>query len=136
MNYDDVLERHFSTVTPSPNFEPDLLQISTMEVSLESQETSEFRLLLEVDKEMQGLTKRFKQQVRERYLTIGAVVISSIVTVNIASPAFFDVKVSFTDIAEAISMIADLSPALWLLLPLFTTLITVTIDRRGLKELP
>jgi hypothetical protein len=33
-------------------------------------------------------------------------------------------------------MIADLSPALWLLLPLFTTLITVTIDRRGLKELP
>ena len=136
MNYDDVLTRHFSTVTPSPNFEPHLLRIPTMEGSLELQDTPEVRFLLEADEEMQRLTKRFKQQVCESYFTLGAVVISSIVIVNNALSAFLDVKISLTDIAESISMIADLSSALWLLLPLFTTLIIVTIDRRELKELP
>jgi len=136
MNNDDVLVRYFSTVTPSPNFESDLLRISTMEGSLERQKTSEYRVLLEVDREIQVLARRFKQQVRESYLTLGAVVISSIVTFNITSSVFLDMKMSLTEVAESISMIADLSLALWLLLPLFTTLITVTIDRRGSKELP
>ena len=136
MNNDDVLVRYFSTVTPSPNFESDLLRISTMEGALERQKTSEYRALLEVDREIQVLARRFKQQVRESYLTLGAVVISSIVTFNITSSVFLDMKMSLTEVAESISMIADLSSALWLLLPLFTTLITVTIDRRGSKELP
>ena len=129
MNYDDILARHFSTVTPSPNFEPDLLLIPTMEGSLELQDTPEVRFLLEIDEEMQRLTKRFKQQVRESYLSLGAVVISLIVILNNALSAFLDVKISLTDIA-------DLPSALWLLLPLFTTLLIVTIDRRELKELP
>jgi len=136
MNNDDVLVRYFSTVTPSPNFQSDLLRISTMEGALERQKTSEYRALLEVDREIQVLARRFKQQVRESYLTLGAVVISSIVTFNITSSVFLDMKMSLTEVAESISMIADLSSALWLLLPLFTTLITVTIDRRGSKELP
>ena len=136
MNNDDVLVRYFSTVTPSPNFESDLLRISTMEGSLERQKTSEYRALLEVDREIQVLARRFKQQVRESYLTLGAVAISSIVTFNITSSVFLDMKMSLTEVAESISMIADLSSALWLLLPLFTTLIIVTIDRRELKELP
>jgi len=136
MNNDDVLVRYFSTVTPSPNFESDLLRISTMEGSLERQKAAEYRALLEVDREIQVLARRFKQQVRESYLTLGAVVISSIVTFNITSSVFLDMKMSLTEVAESISMIADLSSALWLLLPLFTTLITVTIDRRGSKGLP
>jgi len=136
MNNDDVLVRYFSTVTPSPNFESDLLRISTMEGSLERQKAAEYRALLEVDREIQVLAQRFKQQVRESYLTLGAVVISSIVTFNITSSVFLDMKMSLTEVAESISMIADLSSALWLLLPLFTTLITVTIDRRGSKGLP
>jgi len=136
MNNDDVLVRYFSTVTPSPNFQSDLLRISTMEGALERQKTSEYRALLEVDREIQVLARRFKQQVRESYLTLGAVAISSIVTFNITSSVFLDMKMSLTEVAESISMIADLSSALWLLLPLFTTLITVTIDRRGSKELP
>jgi hypothetical protein len=136
MNNDDVLVRYFSTVTPSPNFESDLLRISTMEGALERQKTSEYRALLEVDREIQVLARRFKQQVRESYLTLGAVAISSIVTFNITSSVFLDMKMSLTEVAESISMIADLSSVLWLLLPLFTTLITVTIDRRGSKELP
>lgn len=136
MNNDDVLVRYFSTVTPSPNFESDLLRISTMEGSLERQKTSEYRAQLEVDREIQVLARRFKQQVRESYLTLGAVAISSIVTFNITSSVFLHMKMSLTEVAESISMIADLSSALWLLLPLFTTLIIVTIDRRELKELP
>jgi len=133
MNNDDILARYFSTVTPSPNFQSDLLRISTVEGSLERQKTSEYRALLEVDREIQVLARRFKQQVRESYLTLGAVVISSIVTFNITSSVFLDMKMSLTEVVESISMIADLSSALWLLLPLFTTLITVTIDRRGSK---
>jgi len=136
MNNDDVLVRYFSTVTPSPNFESDLLRISTMEGSLERQKAAEYRALLEVDREIQVLARRFKQQVRESYLTLGAVVISSIVTFNITSSVFLDMKMSLIEVAESISMIADLSSALWLLLPLFTTLITVIIDRRGSKGLP
>ncbi|MFM7395625.1 MAG: hypothetical protein ACKO42_00735 [Gammaproteobacteria bacterium] len=132
MNNDDVLVRYFSTVTPSPNFESDLLRISTMEGALERQKTSEYRALLEVDREIQVLARRFKQQVRESYLTLGAVAISSVVTFNITSSVFLDMKMSLTEVAESISMIADLSSALWLLLPLFTTLIIVTIDRREL----
>jgi hypothetical protein len=136
MNNDDVLVRYFSTVTPSPNFESDLLRISTMEGALERQKTSEYRALLEVDREIQVLARRFKQQVRESYLTLGAVAISSIVTFNITSSVFLDMKMSLTEVAESISMIADLSSVLWLLLPLFTTLITVTIDRRGRRSCP